>query len=171
MLRPWTLRGDRCARRQRTDPSMNPSIHASCRHSIAPLHCTSPLHSHARRSRTPSPFAGSPGHSADRCKCFVGFAGDGCERDLEGTTTCPRACSGHGKCANGRCSCDEKFAGHDCSIELRHSRLAHALDSMLARLGAASACFAVSSIGAALALRYINAAGLKVESKPMQPLR
>jgi hypothetical protein len=102
---------------------------------------------------------GSPGHSIDQCKCFAGFAGEGCQHDLDGITTCPRNCSGHGTCFHGRCECDERHAGSACSIELRHGKLAHALDSPLARLGAAGACFVGSACLAILAVRYINGAG------------
>ncbi len=100
---------------------------------------------------------GSPGHSAERCKCHTGFEGAGCELDVEGVTTCPRECSGHGVCSGGRCACDEHYAGHDCSIELRHGRLAHALDSASARVVAAFGCFVLTAGCAALAIRYINA--------------
>ena len=55
---------------------------------------------------------GSPGHSKDACKCFVGFEGAGCENDLHGVTTCARNCSGHGTCSHGRCTCDPTFAGN-----------------------------------------------------------
>ena len=100
---------------------------------------------------------GSPGHSLDRCKCFIGFAGVGCEKDLEGVTTCARNCSfPAGTCYRGRCTCSPRFAGHDCSIELRHGKLAHALDSPVARLGAVMAVFAASTLMAMMLLRFIN---------------
>lgn len=120
---------------------------------------------------------GSPGHSLDRCKCHVGFEGDGCERDIHGVTTCPHACSGHGVCARGRCTCETRFAGHDCSIELRHGRIARALDSVHARIGATVVCFALSAIGAMLALRYINqettqlGRGADSHGVPLQPMK
>ena len=99
---------------------------------------------------------GSPNHSPDVCKCHVGFAGSGCERDLDGVTLCPRHCSGHGSCLQGRCTCDPRFAGHDCSIELRQGQLAHALDGPLPRLVAFLVCAALSGLMAFAALRYIN---------------
>ena len=106
---------------------------------------------------------GSPGHSADMCKCHVGFDGSGCELDLEGVTTCERNCSWpHGTCHKGRCTCAARHAGRDCSIELRHGELAHALDSPLARLGAVGLGLFVSSLCALLALRYVNVGAGKV---------
>ena len=99
---------------------------------------------------------GSPGHSQEWCKCHAGFAGAACEKDLEGVAICPRDCSGRGTCRAGRCSCEPKFAGHDCSIELRHGRLAHALDSGAARVAAALACFVLTAGFAFGGLRYIN---------------
>lgn len=101
---------------------------------------------------------GSPGHSLDRCKCFVGFDGPGCEDDLEGVTTCARNCSWpRGSCAHGRCTCAPSFAGHDCSIELRHGQLTHALDSGVAKLGAILGVLILSVASGLLLLRYINA--------------
>lgn len=126
---------------------------------------------------------GSPGHSPDRCKCFVGFAGDGCERDLEGVTTCPNGCTGHGKCVGGgRCQCDDRYAGSDCSIELRHHPLAHALDSTAARVGAVLAGLVLSSALASVAWRWVNSPGHETpphspsydrngKARPMWPLR
>ena len=90
-------------------------------------------------------------------KLVVGFAGVGCEEDLEGVTTCERNCSWpHGSCYNSRCACQPKYAGHDCSIELRHGRLAHALDSAAAKLGAVVAVGAVSTCIALALVRFIN---------------
>ena len=90
---------------------------------------------------------GSPGHALDKCKCHIGFEGDGCEQDRDGVTTCARNCSyPRGTCLHGRCTCADRFAGHDCSIELRHGQLSHALDSIYARVGAVVAAFAVSSV-------------------------
>ena len=91
-----------------------------------------------------------------RCKCFVGFAGVGCELDLAGTTSCPRACSSHGKCLDGRCTCRTGYAGRDCSIQLRRGTYAHALDSFHVRLGAVLTCFVLSGLGARLAYHYID---------------
>jgi len=106
--------------------------------------------------------SGSPGHSPDVCKCFIGFAGEACDQDLEGVTSCPHNCSAHGTCRHGRCTCVGRFAGSDCSIELRRGQLAYLLDSWRARLGAALLCFLASAILAAAALRYINATDSKV---------
>ena len=100
---------------------------------------------------------GSPGHSPDRCKCHAGFSGEGCENDLEGVTSCPHDCWGHGACRRGRCKCEPPFSGHDCSIEIRHGELATLLDTWRARLVAALACFALTTAAAVVALRWINA--------------
>lgn len=98
-----------------------------------------------------------PGHSLDRCKCFVGFAGVGCEDDLEGVTTCAHNCSWpRGTCRHGRCACARAYTGHDCSIELRHGQLSHALDSAAAKLGVVLAGLALSTILALALLRFIN---------------
>lgn len=97
------------------------------------------------------------GHSLDRCKCFIGFAGDGCEDDLDGVTTCARNCTWpRGTCQQGRCTCVKPYAGHDCSIELRHGQLSHALDSAGAKIGAMLAGLAISSLVALALLRFIN---------------
>ena len=61
-----------------------------------------------------------------------------------------------GTCLHSRCTCAPSFAGHDCSIELRHGQLVHALDSGVAKLGAILGVFAVSTGGALVLLRYIN---------------
>jgi len=108
--------------------------------------------------------SGSLGHSPDYCKCFTGFAGEGCELDLEGVTTCPRNCSSHGVCRYGRCTCLERYAGHDCSIELHHGQLANMLDTWRARLGAALVCFLVSALVAAAGIRYIHVGGIKLSA-------
>ncbi|XP_069890523.1 tenascin-N [Dipodomys merriami] len=44
------------------------------------------------------------------CQCAPGWEGAACERPA-----CPGACSGHGRCVDGRCECDEPFAGADCA--------------------------------------------------------
>lgn len=112
---------------------------------------------------------GSPGRSPDRCRCFVGFEGDGCERDVEGVASCARDCSGRGSCRHGRCTCDARFAGHDCSIELRHGRLVHALDSRLARALAALVVFAATAGCAGLMYRYAEDVHYNLAT-PMQVL-
>ena len=111
---------------------------------------------------------GSPGRSPDRCKCHIGFSGEACESDDEGVTTCPRGCSGHGSCRHGRCTCDAAYAGHDCSIELRYGQFATLLHTWQARLCACLACFVLSTLVAALALRWINALDREAETKSQQ---
>ncbi|XP_077013187.1 tenascin-N isoform X2 [Tamandua tetradactyla] len=44
------------------------------------------------------------------CLCEQGWEGAACERPA-----CPGACSGHGRCADGRCLCDEPYVGLDCA--------------------------------------------------------
>ena len=98
---------------------------------------------------------GSPGHSPDRCDCFVGSSGEGCER--QAGDACPRACSGHGSCGDdGKCTCRAGYVGSDCSIELRREG-SYDLDSFAARVAAAAICFVLSGMVAGLAMRYINA--------------
>lgn len=110
---------------------------------------------------------GSPGHSPDACKCFVGFDGEGCEQDVDGTTTCSSDCSGHGRCEHGRCKCDDRYSGPECSVELRHT-LEHALDSAWSRIVAALACFVLSAACSAAALRWVNSPGGGQSSKDQQ---
>ncbi|XP_058166141.1 tenascin-N [Dasypus novemcinctus] len=43
------------------------------------------------------------------CRCEQGWEGAECERPA-----CPGACSGHGRCVDGRCLCDEPYVGADC---------------------------------------------------------
>ncbi|XP_037681223.1 tenascin-N [Choloepus didactylus] len=43
------------------------------------------------------------------CHCEQGWEGAECERPA-----CPGACSGHGRCVDGRCLCDEPYVGVDC---------------------------------------------------------
>ena len=109
---------------------------------------------------------GSPAHSPDRCNCFVGSSGEGCEHTTE---DCPRACSGRGACKTGKCVCVGAFTGTDCSIELRSAN-SYALDSHFARLSAAFACFLLSALVAIAAVRYINGAGERRLPRPGKPL-
>ncbi|XP_020009726.1 tenascin-N [Castor canadensis] len=44
------------------------------------------------------------------CHCEQGWEGADCEQP-----TCPGACSGHGRCVDGRCLCDEPYVGADCA--------------------------------------------------------
>uniref|UniRef100_A0A2R9BVD7 Tenascin-N n=1 Tax=Pan paniscus TaxID=9597 RepID=A0A2R9BVD7_PANPA len=44
------------------------------------------------------------------CHCEEGREGPACER-----LACPGACSGHGRCVDGRCLCHEPYVGADCS--------------------------------------------------------
>ncbi|XP_053462692.1 tenascin-N [Nycticebus coucang] len=44
------------------------------------------------------------------CHCEQGWEGAACERPA-----CPGACSGHGRCEDGRCLCHEPFVGADCA--------------------------------------------------------
>ncbi|XP_037362326.1 tenascin-N [Talpa occidentalis] len=45
------------------------------------------------------------------CSCDQGWEGADCERPA-----CPGACSGHGRCVDGRCLCDEPYVGPDCGF-------------------------------------------------------
>uniref|UniRef100_A0A2K6FZQ5 Tenascin-N n=1 Tax=Propithecus coquereli TaxID=379532 RepID=A0A2K6FZQ5_PROCO len=45
------------------------------------------------------------------CRCERGWAGAACEEPA-----CPGACSGHGRCVDGRCVCDEPYVGADCGF-------------------------------------------------------
>ncbi|XP_023566151.1 tenascin-N isoform X2 [Octodon degus] len=44
------------------------------------------------------------------CHCEQGWEGVDCE-----LPSCPGACSGHGRCVDGRCLCDEPYVGADCA--------------------------------------------------------
>uniref|UniRef100_A0A5F9CCH1 Tenascin-N n=1 Tax=Oryctolagus cuniculus TaxID=9986 RepID=A0A5F9CCH1_RABIT len=44
------------------------------------------------------------------CRCQPGWEGAACERPA-----CPGACSGHGRCEDGRCLCDAPYVGADCA--------------------------------------------------------
>ncbi|XP_040840136.1 tenascin-N [Ochotona curzoniae] len=44
------------------------------------------------------------------CRCDQGWEGSDCERP-----SCPGACSGHGRCEDGRCLCDAPYVGADCA--------------------------------------------------------
>uniref|UniRef100_A0A8D2DGC1 Tenascin-N n=1 Tax=Sciurus vulgaris TaxID=55149 RepID=A0A8D2DGC1_SCIVU len=50
--------------------------------------------------------------SADTCSCHCeqGWEGAACE-----LPACPGACSGHGRCVDGRCLCDHPYVGPDCA--------------------------------------------------------
>ena len=60
-------------------------------------------------------FSAAPALS---CKCAPGYAGADCQRNVQ----CPepfgldeaKACSGHGACQDGRCSCAEGWGGPNC---------------------------------------------------------
>uniref|UniRef100_A0A2K6T4X5 Tenascin-N n=1 Tax=Saimiri boliviensis boliviensis TaxID=39432 RepID=A0A2K6T4X5_SAIBB len=43
------------------------------------------------------------------CHCQEGWEGAACEQQA-----CPGACSGHGRCVDGRCLCHEPYVGADC---------------------------------------------------------
>uniref|UniRef100_A0A8C9AKG6 Tenascin-N n=1 Tax=Prolemur simus TaxID=1328070 RepID=A0A8C9AKG6_PROSS len=43
------------------------------------------------------------------CHCEQGWEGAACEQPA-----CPGACSGHGRCVDGRCLCHEPYVGADC---------------------------------------------------------
>ncbi|XP_074078193.1 tenascin-N [Macrotis lagotis] len=43
------------------------------------------------------------------CRCDEGWEGPDCS-----LPSCPGACSGHGRCVDGRCICDEPYLGEDC---------------------------------------------------------
>nr|XP_005890903.1 PREDICTED: tenascin-N [Bos mutus] len=44
------------------------------------------------------------------CHCEHGWEGADCER-----LACPGACSGHGRCVDGRCVCEPPYVGADCA--------------------------------------------------------
>ncbi|XP_045308785.1 tenascin-N isoform X3 [Leopardus geoffroyi] len=44
------------------------------------------------------------------CRCEQGWEGASCERPA-----CPGACSGHGRCVDGRCECYAPYVGVDCA--------------------------------------------------------
>ncbi|XP_066227662.1 tenascin-N isoform X4 [Saccopteryx leptura] len=44
------------------------------------------------------------------CRCEQGWEGTDCE-----VPACPGACSGHGRCEDGRCLCAEPYVGADCA--------------------------------------------------------
>ncbi|XP_065744081.1 tenascin-N [Phocoena phocoena] len=44
------------------------------------------------------------------CHCVQGWEGADCERPA-----CPGACSGHGRCVDGRCLCEQPYVGADCA--------------------------------------------------------
>ncbi|XP_068394488.1 tenascin-N [Eschrichtius robustus] len=50
--------------------------------------------------------------SPDTCSCYCeqGWEGADCERPA-----CPGACSGHGRCVDGRCLCEQPYVGADCA--------------------------------------------------------
>ncbi|XP_078297451.1 tenascin-N isoform X1 [Panthera onca] len=63
--------------------------------------------------------AGAKGHCSGHgtfspetcgCRCEQGWEGAACERPA-----CPGACSGHGRCVDGRCECDVPYVGVDCA--------------------------------------------------------
>ncbi|KAM5239186.1 tenascin-N [Ctenodactylus gundi] len=48
----------------------------------------------------------------DTCNCLCEQGWEGAECELP---TCPGACSGHGRCVDGRCLCEEPYVGADCA--------------------------------------------------------
>ncbi|EHA99730.1 Tenascin-N [Heterocephalus glaber] len=48
--------------------------------------------------------------AADLSHCEQGWEGADCE-----LPSCPGACSGHGRCVDGRCVCDAPYVGPDCA--------------------------------------------------------
>ena len=114
---------------------------------------------------------GSPGRSPDECICHIGFRGEGCEIDADGTLGCERGCSGHGDCLHNRCTCHSGFSGRDCSILLRYSGTAHMMDATTTRLLVALVCLVLTSLCAFCAVRFIESESGKNVYAPQPPVK
>uniref|UniRef100_A0A8C2JGG3 Tenascin C n=1 Tax=Cyprinus carpio TaxID=7962 RepID=A0A8C2JGG3_CYPCA len=70
---------------------------------------------------TTKPYCSGRGnYSTETCSCVCepGWKGVNCsEPEYCSMKTCPNDCHEHGKCVDGKCVCNEGFAGEDCSIK------------------------------------------------------